>query len=158
MLLGMSELDPYDRAILSLMQDDARIKSETVAEAVGLSPTAVQRRLKRLRADGVIRAEPLVLDAAKTGRPLTAIVSITLARGGAAAIDDASRQLRAAPEVQQCWYTAGEADFVAVVTARDMADYDAFTRRVLMDNALVLKFSTIFALSPVKSGLSLALD
>ncbi len=154
----MSELDPFDRAILTLMQDDARLKSDTVAERVGLSPTAVQRRLKRLRAEGVILAEPLVLSPARIGRPLTAIVSITLVRGGSAAVDDMGRQLRAAPEVQQSWYTAGDADFVAVVTARDMADYDAFTRRVLMDNGLVQKFSTIFALSPVKSGLSLPLD
>lgn len=56
----MSELDPFDRAILALMQDDARLKSDAVAERVGLSPTAVQRRLKRLRADGVIQAEPQI--------------------------------------------------------------------------------------------------
>lgn len=112
------------------MQDDARLKSDSVAERVGLSPTAVQRRLKRLRTNGVIQAEPLVLSPARVGRPLTAIVSITLARGGSA----------------------------VVVTACDMANYDAFTRRILMDNALIQKFSTVFALSPVKSGLSLPLD
>lgn len=91
-------------------------------------------------------------------RRAAAFVSITLVRGGSAAVDDMGQQLRAAPEVQQSWYMAGEANFVAVVTARDMADYDAFTRRVLIDNVLVQKFSTIFALSPVKSGLSLPLD
>lgn len=154
----MNELDPFDIAILACVQDDARIKSETVAARVGLSPTAVQRRLRRLRADGVIRAEPSLLDPTKVGYPLTAIVTITLARGGSAAIDDFSRQMRRAPEVQQVWYTAGDADFVAIVVARDMADYDGFTRRVLMDNALVQKFSTIFALSAVKSGLSVPLD
>lgn len=154
----MIDLDAFDRAILALVQPDAGLKSETIAAQVGLSPTAVQRRLKRLREDGVIRAEPAVLDGAKVGRPLTVLVQVTLARGGTEAIDSFTRWARTTPAVQQCWYVAGDADFHLVVTARDMGDYEEFTRHTLMDNPLILKFSSIVVLNAVKSGLAMPLD
>ena len=73
-------LDALDRAILAHLQEDARQTSEALARKVALSPTAVQRRIKRLRRAGVIRAEVAVLSPAAVGRGLTAIVSVTLSQ------------------------------------------------------------------------------
>jgi DNA-binding Lrp family transcriptional regulator len=61
------EIDSIDRKILNIYQFDTRRIAESIGEEVGLSAAAVQRRLKRLRAEGVIAAETAVLDKASVG-------------------------------------------------------------------------------------------
>lgn len=152
-------LDPLDRAILSLLQRDARASSEAIAREVALSPTAVQRRIRRLREAGVIRAEVAVLDPAAVGRGLTAIVGIVLVQGSRDDLIDAfKRRMAARPEVQQCYYVSGEHDFVLIVTARDMADYERVSRALLFNDANIRKFTTTFVLDAVKAGLAVPVN
>ncbi len=154
----MQEIDDFDRKILSLMQDDARQTTEAIGAQVGLSATAVQRRLKRLRQAGAIRREIAVLDAAVTGKRITLIVQITLNKGRGHAVDGFKARMRGLPEVQQCFYTMGDSDFVLIVTAKDVADYEAFTRRAFFDDATIAHFKTTIAMDTVKSGLDVPLD
>ncbi|MGO4780051.1 Lrp/AsnC family transcriptional regulator, partial [Lysobacter sp. 2RAB21] len=60
--LPSRDMDQFDRRILQRLQDDARTTTDDIAEAVGLSATAVQRRIKRLRAQGAIVSEVAVID------------------------------------------------------------------------------------------------
>jgi len=73
-------LDAFDRQILTLVQRDCQLKAEAIASQIGLSASAVQRRLKRLRAQGVIRAEIAVLDRAAAGRSLTLVAGLEIER------------------------------------------------------------------------------
>jgi DNA-binding Lrp family transcriptional regulator len=73
-------LDAFDRQILTLVQRDCQRKAESIASQIGLSASAVQRRLKRLRAQGVIRAEIAVLDRAAAGRSLTLVAGLEIER------------------------------------------------------------------------------
>lgn len=143
--------------LLALVQEDARATSERLAAEVGLSPAAVQRRLKRLRATGVIAATVAVVSPEAVGRPMSFLVEVQLERERADLHDAFKRQIRATPEVQQCWYVTGDADFVLVVTARDMADYEAFTRRVFFGNPNIRRFKTSVVMDRVKTGLSVPL-
>ena len=146
------EIDEFDRAILREVQVDARQTGDALGAAVGLSATAVQRRLKRLRVTGAIRREVAVLDPAIVGGLMTLMVGITLQRGGAHVVDAFRRTVHAVPEIQQCYYTTGEFDFMLVVIARDMTAYEAFTRRVFFDNPEIAKFHTIVTIEAVKTG------
>ncbi len=155
----MVTLDKLDRRILGLLQADARRSSEEIAESVGLSATAVQRRIKRLRAHGVIRAEIAVVSAEAVGRRVTVLIEIELAAGSREdLVDDFKRHMAAQPEVQQCYYVSGEYDFLLVVTARDLADYERLTRRLFFGAVNVRKFRSIFVLDPVKVGLQLPVE
>ena len=69
-------LDAFDRAILAILQRDNTVAQREIAQAVHLSAPAVQRRIRRLRDSGVIRAEVAVLDASRLGRPLTLMVEV----------------------------------------------------------------------------------
>jgi Lrp/AsnC family leucine-responsive transcriptional regulator len=152
----MEQLDKFDRAILDLLQRNARRTSEEIADAVGLSPTAVQRRIKRLRQDGVIRAEIAVLSPAAIGRGVTALVEVQLVAGSRDDLIDGFKRRMAAEEVvQQCWYVSGDADFILVLTATDMADYERITRTLFFGDENIKKFRTTFVLDAVKSGLQL---
>lgn len=151
----MEEFDRFDTLLLREMQRDARQTSDALADIVGLSPTAVQRRLKRLRHSGVIEKEVAILDPEEAGGWLTLIVEIEIERGSADILDGFKRRMRKTPEVQQCYYVAGDCDFILIVTARTMADYETFTRRVFFDDLNVRKFKTIVVMDVAKLGLEL---
>src|SRR5580698_1327301 len=111
-------MDDVDRKILALYQYDTRRVAASIGEEVGLSAAAVQRRLKRLRAEGTIAAEIAVLDNAAVGRPITCLVSIALG-SGAAHIDKFTRRMRAQRDVQQCYHITGSIDVLLIVTAQN---------------------------------------
>lgn len=149
----MDKLDEFDRKILRLVQENARQTTEALGDAVGLSATAIQRRLKRLRDSGTIRKEVAVVDPAFSGGLITLIVQVTLAKGSGRSVDEFKRRMRRLPEIQQCYYTMGEADFVLIATAPSVSDFEAFTRRAFFDDPAIAHFTTSVAMETVKTGL-----
>jgi Lrp/AsnC family transcriptional regulator, leucine-responsive regulatory protein len=154
-LCGMTEdtsLDDFDREILRRVQLDARATGEDIGADVGLSAAAVQRRLKRLRKLGVIVAEVAVVNPVAVGQAMTFIVGVELERERADMLDAFRKAARADPNVQQCYYVTGEADFILIVVARDMDDFESFTRRLLFDNANIRRFTTNVVMARDKVG------
>lgn len=152
------ELDAFDLRILARYQHDTRLTAEAIGAEVGLSAAAVQRRLKRLRECGVIEAEMARVSPRAVGLPLTCIVTVDIDRESAADLARFKARMLACPQVQQCWYVTGQADFVLVVLVPDMEAYEAFTREHLLDDANVRSFTTHVAMDRVKSGVSVPLD
>lgn len=137
-----SELDEIDRHLLDLLQSDARQPLERLAGAVGLSAPAVQRRIKRLRGRGIIAREVVEIDPATVGLSMTFIVIVELERERADQIDAFRRRAAAEALVQQCYYVTGEGDFVLVIVARGMDDFEALTRRLFFEDTNVRRFRT----------------
>jgi DNA-binding Lrp family transcriptional regulator len=150
-----SDLDAFDREILRRVQLDARATGEDIGATIGLSAAAVQRRLKRLRDLGVIVADVAVVDPLAVGQAMTFIVGVELERERADMLDAFRRAARADPNVQQCYYVTGAADFMLVVIARDMDDFEAFTRRLLFDNPNIRRFTTNVVMARDKVGLGI---
>lgn len=149
------ELDRFDRQLLNLMQDDAGRTAEQLAEHVALSPSAIQRRLRRLREQGVIEREIAIVDPKHAGRPGFFIVSLQLEGERPEQLSQLRRWLAAQAHVQQAFYVAGEADFVLVVTAPDTESYDALMARMVAENPDVSRFTTHVALGVIKRGLAI---
>jgi len=151
-------MDNFDRKILIRVQNDSRQTAEQIGTEVGLSGAAIQKRLKRLRADGIIKSEIAVLDPKKLDHSMTAIVEVTLVRETRQVLDAFKRRMREAPNVQQCYYTTGEADFVLIVIIRDIVDYEHFTREYFFDIPEVAKFKTSIVMDTVKTGLNVPIE
>jgi len=151
-------LDLFDRQILDRVQHDCQLKAEAIASQIGLSASAVQRRLKRLRAQGVIRAEVAVLDRQAVGRSLTLVVGLEIERDNYPALatfrDWAARE----PAVQQVYYVTGQVDLVAIVMARDMAEYDALCARLMSDIPTIRRINTQVTIDVLKLGLQVPVD
>jgi len=145
------ELDDFDRRLLDALQEDNRRTGEELAALVGLSPAACLRRVQRLRDEKVIERDVSILAPEALGRRLTMVVLVTLEREGPDFVDSFKRAMRRAPEVMQCYYVTGAADFVLVLTADDMADYEDFTRRHLFERN-VRRFETMAVMDRVKTG------
>jgi Lrp/AsnC family leucine-responsive transcriptional regulator len=158
-------MDHIDRKILNIYQFDTRRIAESIGDEVGLSAAAVQRRLKRLRAEGVIAAETAVLDKASVGASMvTCIVTLSMAArpAPAAHLDRFRRQMIDNPLVQQCYHVTGTFDFVVIVIviviANSMEAYGMFARKWLESNEHVTRFDTHVALERVKVSLSLPIE
>lgn len=149
------ELDRYDRQLLRLVQDDIGASAEQLAAQVPLSPSSIQRRLRRMREAGVIEREVAVVDPAALGRPTLFIVSLQVERERPELLNQLRRWLAAQEHIQQAFYVTGESDFVLVVAAPDTESYDTLMGRLVSENPNVSRFTTNVALSVVKRGLSI---
>lgn len=151
-------LDRFDLSILERYQRDTQLPAKTIGDAIGLSAAAVQRRLKRLREDGVIERECALLAPKALGMMVTCVVSVDLDREGSVDLERFRRDMLRRGEVQQCYYVTGQTDFVLIVLAPDMEAYDAFTREALMANSNVRSFTTHVVLERVKVSLDVPVD
>ncbi|UWR17073.1 Lrp/AsnC family transcriptional regulator [Sulfitobacter sp. M368] len=148
-------MDKSDLKLLTLLQDNARTTVQAMADRIGASTASVQRRLRMLREGGVIKKEVAVLDAQKLGFDVTAIVSVELERDRLDQIDAFKRKARLDAQVLNFYCIAGDADFVMVVVAKDMRDYEAFTHRFFFSDKNVRKFRTSIVVSTEKATLAL---
>lgn len=155
---NMSSLDSFDRKILKIMQDSNRTTSEQISEQIGLSPAAVQRRVKRMREQQIISSDVSIVNAKALGRAMTLIVRISLEREHINLIDLFKKEMLQREEVQQCYYVTGSTDFIIVVTAFDMEDYEQFTRDAFFGNANIRSFQTHVVMDAVKIGLILPVE
>ncbi len=149
------KLDDHDRAILRLLQDDAWRPQREIAERVNLSAPAVQRRIARMEADGVIKRAVAIVDPAAVGYPITALVEVTLADDGSGTVAAMKDFFRDAEEVQQCYCVTGTAGFIVILLVPSMEDYERQTARLFADNALVRSYRTIVVLDRVKIGMGI---
>ncbi len=147
-------MDEFDLKLLELVQENSRLTAEQLSETVGLSPTACQKRLKKMRDTGVITKDVSILNREIVGRSLTMIVEVTLERERPEFLDQFKETMLKTPEVMQCYYVTGNADFIVILTAKDMKDYEDFTRRFFFHNSNVKRFHTNVVMDNVKVGLS----
>src|SRR6185312_9384480 len=150
-------MDRIDRKILALYQHDTRRIADSIGAEVGLSAAAVQRRLKRLRETGAIRAEVAVLDNAVMGAPITCVVTLAMS-APPSQLDKFKKQMRGLAQVQQCYHVTGSSDLILIVTAASMEEYGDFARKQLEMSQLVARYETHVVLDRVKVGLSLPIS
>lgn len=146
-------LDVFDRQLLLEVQQDNRMPLRLLAEKVHLSTAAVQRRIRRMEEAGVISSNVAVVSPASVGKVITLLVEVQAERTQTADLDELKKSL-SGPEVQQCYYVTGEADFMLVMTVDSMTEYEALARHMFYDNKNIKSFRTIVVMDRVKVGLT----
>lgn len=150
-------LDPIDMRILEHLQADASLSSAELAERVGASSASCWRRVKALEAAGILGRSVRLLSAEKLGRAVNVLCNVRMrshAREARAAFEDL---VNGRAEVMECYSMSGEWDYLLRVVARDVADYERFLMRVLLDHPSVGGASSHFALSQTKYTTALPL-
>lgn len=153
----MENIDEFDIGIMNCLQENVRLTSEVIAERVGLSPTACQRRIKKLRSSGAIAQEIAVISPDVVGGRMILLVQVTLNRAGPQIIDEFKREILKIPEVQQCYYVTGDYDFALIISVKDMAAYEKLTRNAFFGNLKIQQFHTTVVMDAVKVGLHIPL-
>ena len=144
-------LDRFDLALLDLVQRDDSRTADSLAGDVPLSPSAIARRLRRLRSDGWIARTIALVSPRLTGRRLRAIVTIQLGEHadlkGKAALE---RRLNTASEVQFCYEITGPNDLLALIDCESMSAFNDFADRILTADPTVRRYETHFVKREVK--------
>lgn len=142
----MPDLDDFDRRLLASVREDNQQPARVLADKVGLSLSAVLRRLRRLRDEQVIVADIAVVNPALTGSALTMHVLVRMQQAGPQTMDHFAREIVRYPEITGAWDVTGEDDFLLKVQVGTMEDYDRFTRRALGEDKGVHSFTTMIAI------------
>jgi len=145
------DISETDRRLLRLLQADARLSNQDLAERVGMSPSACWRRVKQLEEAGVITAYPAVVDAAAAGLAFSAIVHVTLTRHEAAHAAAFVARIGERPEVLECFSTTGEADYHLHVVCRDKDAYNVFLEDFLFRLPAIAHVRTNLILKEIKA-------
>jgi len=152
------KLSASDTTILRLLQSNARERLETIAAEAGLSVATVQRRIKGLREAGVIAGESALISPPAVGYAMTFLIMVELERERLDQLDAFRRKAREEPQIQQCYYITGEADFALIALAKDMKDFEQLTHRLFFADANVKRFRTSVVMHRTKVGLSVPLN
>ena len=151
-------MDTFDRQILKRLQVNSRITSEELGVQIGLSATACQRRIKKLREAGVILKEVAVIDGIAIGGYVTVIVEVILKQGSFNTINTFKQKMLKCPQVQQCFYVTGNTDFILIVLAENMLEYEKLTRELFFNDSNINKFHSTVVMENVKVGLDVPVE
>ncbi|SOY58505.1 Uncharacterized HTH-type transcriptional regulator y4tD [Cupriavidus taiwanensis] len=152
------QLDAYDRKLLRLLQDNNKLSQRQLADAVNLSPSAVNRRIAALEAEGVIVANTAVVDPAQVGKMITVLVEVTLENERLDLLDEVRKRFVDCPQVQQVYYVTGDFDFLLVLAVADMSEYERLTRELFFVSGNVKNFKTHVAMQRAKVSLGVAIE
>ena len=150
-------LDSRDRRILAELQRDGRLTTQELADRVGMSGSAVWRRVKALEEAGVIDRYAVIVDAKKAGFGLACMVHLSLARHEQAHVENFVREVQRHPEVLECFATSGEADFHLRVVVEDIDDYNRFLDEFIFRLPGVSQVRSNIVLKEIKADTALPL-
>ncbi len=144
------DLDPTDLRLLDLLQADASLSNQELAERAHTSPATALRRVRRMVDEGLIERRVALLNPHALPAGLTALVEITLDRQGAEHLDAFEARAVAERAVQQCWRVAPGPDFVIVLHVVDMPAYHALVQRLFTQDANVRNVKAYFSVKRAK--------
>jgi DNA-binding Lrp family transcriptional regulator len=146
------QLDSTDLRLLALLQEDASVSNQELADRAYTSPATALRRVRRLVEAGVIerRVALLNLKALGHGEGLCALVEVTLDRQGVEHLDAFEARAVAEGPVQQCWRVSPGPDFVLVLQVADMPGYQALVQRLFTQDANVRNVKAFFSVKRAK--------
>ena len=143
------EIDKIDTTILAELSTNARVSMVDLATRVGLSSTAIARRQKVLEESGFIQGYQAVLDLGRFGLRTTVLVRIALESQSDEALKSFEAGVMNCPSVIRCFLMSGSDDYVAIVLARDIEDFERIHRTELSRLPRVARIQSSFAMREV---------
>jgi len=153
----MIDLDAVDRSILRNLQNDGRMSNADLAEAIGLSPSACHRRVRRLETDGAIERYAALVNRDAVGRGVSVFVEISLESQREELLDEFEAAVQEVPHVMSCHLMAGMSDYLVHVTCEDVADYETIHREHIAVLPGVTRVRSSFAIRTVADTTALDL-
>ena len=140
-------MDPIDRDIVRLLEDNARISFAELGQQVGLSKTPCWQRVRELERRGLIRGYRTELDAESLGLRVHAFVHVSI---NAARHTEFEAAAASHPSVLQCFTTAGQADYLMHVLVAEIAQLDQLLRMEIRRMPGVQKLETTVCMKTIK--------
>ena len=145
-----SPIDATDRKIIRALQRNGRITNLDLAAVVNLSPSPCLRRLRILEKSGVITGYNVDVDAQAYGLPVTVMVRISLDKHNQDTVSHFEAQMKAIPEILECFVMTGLSDYLLRVVVSDLEGYERFVRKRLHPIGAISSIDTSFVYGVVK--------
>lgn len=145
-------MDAIDRKILRALLRDGRQTNASLAETVGLSPSATLERVRKLERDGKIEGYRAVVDPKALGYGVQALIGVRLRVHAAAGIEPFERGVQQTEGIVSCFHVTGQFDYVLHVVARDLAHLRELNNNQIAALPSMGRLETLVVLSEVKSG------
>ena len=150
-------LDPTDRRILALLQEEGSLSVNELADRIGMTPPPCWRRVRRLRDAGILLKQIWLVDAKAVGFSVTIFASVKLATHDGAATAAFRKRIRELPEVLECYVLLGTPDALLKIVVSDMNYYEDFFYKRLSQIPGVREVSSSVVMSEVKKTTRLPL-
>jgi DNA-binding Lrp family transcriptional regulator len=148
--MDRTDLDATDRKLLALLQADARLTNNDLAERVHLSPSQCSRRRSRLEREGVIAGYHARIDREKAGFELVNYITVTLATHDRNNAGRFASLIARLPEVQEAHALTGEMDYIVKVVTPDLRGLSDFVNGMLLPHEAVQNVKTAIVLETLK--------
>ena len=148
-------MDAIDRKILGLLQQDARMTVQQIADRVGLSISPCHRRVKLMEERGIIERYVAIVNQRAAGLPVSVFVSIKLERQKEADLQRFARAISGWSEVLECYLMTGHRDYLLRVVVADLAAYEHFLTKKLTRVEGIASIESSFALDQIKYSIAL---
>lgn len=150
-------LDDTDRRILTLLQEDGSLTVNELAQRIGMTPPPCWRRVKRLKETGCLRRQVWLVDAAAVGLDVTLYVNVQLVAHDVAATTSFREQVRALPEVVECYLLLGNSDSLLKIIVPSIKYYETFFYTRLSQLPGVRAVTSSVVMTEIKATTSLPL-
>jgi Lrp/AsnC family transcriptional regulator len=147
----MNKLDKIDRQILELLQADASLPIQQIAERVGLSVNPCWRRIRQMEQGGIILARVALVSPEKVGLGLTVYVRVKTNQHSAGWARKLNEVIAAMPEILECHRIGGDVDYLLKVVVEDMAGYDRTYKELIDRLPSLADVSALFSMERLKS-------
>lgn len=151
-------MDALDIRIVETLQKSGDVTYAELAEAVGSTASTCLRRVRDLRKAGVLTDNIFLADAAKLGRGLKAIITVTTKDHTRADREELARCLRAEPAIAYAYGVTGELDAVLIGNFKDMVEYQDACDRLFDGVDSVVRYTTHFISETYKADPSVPCD
>lgn len=146
------KIDPIDRKILRILQEEGRITNLQLSENIGLSAAPTLERVRKLERAGIIKSYHALVDASKLGFGLKVIIQVSLIRQIDNAMQKFVDQIRDIEEVVECAQVTGDYDYYLKVVVKDIAEYDELVNTKLSKIEEIGQMRSSVLLSTVKES------
>lgn len=153
----LARLDDIDRRILNVLQNDASLSIQDIADKVGLSTNPCWRRIKRLEDEGVILKRVALIDPSTVGLGMTIFVSVRTENHSKSWLDVFARSVDMIPEIIECHRLTGKDDYLLKIQASSIDHYDTVYKRFVELVPNLVDVSSTFSMETVKFSTSLTL-
>lgn len=143
-------LSTIDMKILALLQNDARITNQTLADQIGMSASPCWRKVRKLEEDEVIQGYRAVLNRKKIGLGVMVFVRVSIDSHSEAEARKFEQEVTALEDVVACYSIGGDADFLLQVVAQDLDAYADFAMKVIRRLPGIKEMQSMFVLKEIK--------
>ncbi len=146
----MISIDPTDKRILQLLQENADFTNKEIASKLGMSITPIFERIRKLKTNGIIQRVIAIVDKKALGKTLTAYCNVSLKEHAMDYLEKFEKEVAQLAEVQDCHHIAGHYDYMLKVNIKDIETYQLFITKKLAGLENIGNVKSSFVMKEIK--------